>query len=81
MDWTTLQTTTNVEAVIGNDSEVVEDDFEDPAYYSTRYRIIGTFFQGIIFVFGIVGNLMVVIVVKRTKSMHSPTNCYLVSDF
>ncbi len=26
-----------------------------------------------------VGNFMVVIVVLRTRSMHTPTNCYLVS--
>lgn len=31
------------------------------------------------FVVGILGNVMVVIVVKRTRSMHTPTNCYLVS--
>ncbi|KAG8312521.1 hypothetical protein J6590_020441 [Homalodisca vitripennis] len=35
--------------------------------------------QGIVFLVGILGNLMVVVVVKRTRSMHSPTNCYLVS--
>jgi hypothetical protein len=52
---------------------------EDPLYYSFSYRIIGTLFQGIIFLVGVFGNFMVVVVVARTKSMHSPTNCYLVS--
>ena len=52
---------------------------EDPSYYSPHYRIVGTFFQGLILLVGILGNLLVVTVVYRTRSMHSPTNCYLVS--
>lgn len=48
-------------------------------YFSYNYRIVGTLFQGIVFLVGVFGNLMVVVVVARTKSMHSPTNCYLVS--
>ncbi|XP_054711096.1 thyrotropin-releasing hormone receptor-like [Uloborus diversus] len=58
------------------------DDFsdqKDPAYYSMKYQIVGTFFQGIVLIVGILGNIMVVIVVTRTRSMHTPTNCYLVS--
>jgi len=55
------------------------DACEDPLYYSYSYRFIGTFFQGIIFLVGVFGNFMVVLVVARTPSMHSPTNCYLVS--
>lgn len=51
----------------------------DPSYFSLNYRIIGTIFQGIIFAVGVLGNIMVVIVVMRTRSMHTPTNCYLVS--
>ncbi len=50
-----------------------------PPYYSTPYRIVGCMFVSIIFVVGLVGNTMVVIVVARTSSMHTPTNCYLVS--
>lgn len=60
------------------DSDSQEDD-EVPVYFSHNYRIIGTFFQGLILVIGILGNMLVVIVVQRTRSMHSPTNCYLVS--
>jgi len=36
----------------------------DPEYYSYTYRIIGTFFQGIIFLVGLVGNILVVLVVS-----------------
>ncbi|ODN02260.1 Thyrotropin-releasing hormone receptor, partial [Orchesella cincta] len=54
-------------------------EYEDPVYYSHSYRMIGTFFQGLIFLVGVLGNILVVFVVARTKSMHSPTNCYLVS--
>uniref|UniRef100_T1IRY8 Thyrotropin-releasing hormone receptor n=1 Tax=Strigamia maritima TaxID=126957 RepID=T1IRY8_STRMM len=50
-----------------------------PEYYSYQYRLIGTLFQSIIFVVGVLGNVLVVLVVFRTPSMHSPTYCYLVS--
>ena len=50
-----------------------------PSYYSIPYRIVGCFFVSLIFLVGLVGNMMVVIVVARTSSMHTPTNCYLVS--
>lgn len=53
--------------------------FNESFYYSYNYRLIGTFFNSIIFIVGVLGNMMVVAVVKRTRSMHSPTNCYLVS--
>lgn len=52
---------------------------EVPAYYSYMYRIIGTLFQGIILIIGVIGNVMVVIVVAKNKNMATPTNCYLVS--
>ncbi|CAG7728099.1 unnamed protein product [Allacma fusca] len=50
-----------------------------PEYYSHTYRAVGTLFQGFVLLVGVLGNSMVVYVVARTKSMHSPTNCYLVS--
>ncbi|XP_024082534.1 thyrotropin-releasing hormone receptor-like, partial [Cimex lectularius] len=56
-----------------------ESDLSDPDFFSYRYRAIGTFFQGIIFVVGVLGNAMVVLVVSRVRALHSPTNCYLVS--
>ena len=56
-----------------------QEEIEDPSYYSYNYRIVGTLFQGLILLIGVLGNLLVVLVVYRTRSMHSPTNCYLVS--
>ncbi|XP_074645386.1 thyrotropin-releasing hormone receptor-like [Tubulanus polymorphus] len=50
-----------------------------PMYYILPYRIIGAFFCSVIFIVGLTGNVMVVIVVSRTKTMHTTTNCYLVS--
>ena len=35
--------------------------------------------QAIILLVGVVGNALVVLVVWRNASMHTPTNCYLVS--
>ncbi|XP_053201947.1 neurotensin receptor type 1-like [Panonychus citri] len=52
---------------------------KDPSYYAVSYRIIGTIFQGFILIIGVLGNIMVVIVVVKTRSMRTPTNCYLVS--
>ena len=63
----------------GNVTEGVLPNLQDPQYYSMPYRIIGCLFVSIIFVVGFVGNIMVVVVVLRTRCMHTPTNCYLVS--
>ncbi|XP_076373287.1 thyrotropin-releasing hormone receptor-like [Tachypleus tridentatus] len=54
-------------------------DYQNPTYYSLNYRIVGTIFQGVILLVGALGNTMVVIVVTKTRSMLTPTNCYLVS--
>lgn len=43
------------------------------------YRVIGQSVVGVIFIVGIIGNIMVILVVARTKSMRTPTNCYLLS--
>ncbi|XP_013776075.1 thyrotropin-releasing hormone receptor-like [Limulus polyphemus] len=51
----------------------------EPSYYSIYYRIIGTTFLGLIFLIGILGNIMVVMVVTKSRSMLTPTNCYLVN--
>ena len=48
-------------------------------YYTPIYRVVGSLLVGIIFVVGLVGNALVVAVVTRTRSMHTPTNWYLVS--
>ena len=51
----------------------------NPEYYGTLYGLVGTVFQSLIFLVGVLGNLMVVITVRGTKSLHTTTNCYLVS--
>lgn len=50
-----------------------------PEYFSPVYRAVGSLLVGLIFVVGLVGNVLVVAVVTRTRSMHTPTNWYLVS--
>jgi hypothetical protein len=47
-------------------------------YYPVEYRILATTLHLIIFIIGVFGNIAVVVVVKRTKSLHNPTYCYLV---
>ena len=51
----------------------------EPEYYPALYRTLGSILIGVILLIGVVGNALVVVVVSRTPSMHSPTNCYLVS--
>jgi len=48
-------------------------------YYGPIYRVVGSLLVGVIFVVGLVGNALVIAVVTRTRSMHTPTNWYLVS--
>lgn len=43
------------------------------------YRVIGFTVVAIIFIVGLLGNVLVVWVVTLTRAMHTPTNCYLVS--
>lgn len=50
-----------------------------PQYFSLVYKIIGCSFVSVIFCVGFLGNLMVVYVVWRSRSMRTTTNCYLVS--
>lgn len=52
---------------------------QGPEYYSPAYRAVGSVLVGTIFIVGLVGNVLVVTVVTRTRSMHTPTNWYLVS--
>ena len=46
-------------------------------YFSWSYALVGTLFQSIIFVVGVLGNVLTCTVVHRTRSMHTTTNCYL----
>uniref|UniRef100_T1HAE5 Thyrotropin-releasing hormone receptor n=1 Tax=Rhodnius prolixus TaxID=13249 RepID=T1HAE5_RHOPR len=61
------------------DCDDVFDNFKEPEYFSYRYRTVGTLFQGIVFIVGVLGNAMVVLVVSKVMALHSPTNYYLVS--
>lgn len=47
--------------------------------YSIQYKVISSLLLFVICAFGIVGNIMVILVVLTTKHMRTPTNCYLVS--
>lgn len=50
-----------------------------PKYYPVSFKVVGSFFVGLIFLTGVLGNVMVVLVVVKMRSMHTPTNCYLMS--
>ena len=47
--------------------------------YAPLYRTISVLINVLIFLVGILGNSLVIIVVFRTRSMRTPTNCYLMS--
>ena len=48
------------------------------AVFPLGYRVVGTVVDIIIFIVGFLGNIMICAVVKKTKSLHTPTYCYLV---
>ena len=47
--------------------------------YTELYRICAVIINVFIFITGMIGNVLVIAVVIRTRSMHTPTNCYLLS--
>ena len=51
----------------------------NPEYYGILFGWVGTVCQSPVFLVGLVGNLVVVVTVRGTKSLHTTTNCYLVS--
>ena len=55
------------------------DLIPEPLFYSKPYSIVSMMLYSVIFIFGLVGNTMVVCVILRSKSMHTATNCYLLS--
>lgn len=74
------QIRTSVTSSSSEKQEVLLDStLPDPEYYDVGYRIVGTLLIGVIFLIGLTGNAMVVLVVWSCRSMHTPTNCYLVS--
>lgn len=48
-------------------------------WYTDLYKICAVIINVFIFITGMVGNVLVIVVVLRTRSMHTPTNCYLMS--
>lgn len=50
-----------------------------PQYFDVLFKVVGFLSVAVIFVVGLIGNVMVILVVWRTRSMRTPTNCYLVS--
>jgi thyrotropin-releasing hormone receptor len=50
-----------------------------PKDYPFVYQIISVIMGVVIFLVGMLGNILVIVVVCRTKCMHTPTNCYLLS--
>ncbi|XP_076449133.1 thyrotropin-releasing hormone receptor-like, partial [Babylonia areolata] len=50
-----------------------------PQYYDSLYRAVAVTLSSLVFTIGFVGNILVVIVIARTRSMHTTTNCYLLS--
>ena len=66
-----------------NASLLAREEYEEfcsqPEYFSGIYGLIGTIFQSSIFLVGIAGNLLVVVMVTISRSLHTTTNCYLVS--
>ena len=61
------------------DSREYDEMCSPPVYYSGLYGLIGTIFQSSIFLVGIAGNLLVVVMVTISKPLHTTTNCYLMS--
>ena len=67
----------------GQESVLTREQYEQfcspPQYYSALYGLTGTIFQSLIFLVGVTGNTMVVVLVTVSRSLHTTTNCYLLS--
>lgn len=50
-----------------------------PGDYPLLYQVISVIIGVVIFLVGMLGNILVIVVVCRTKCMLTPTNCYLLS--
>ena len=62
---------------ITNDTET--SPLYHAGYYALAYIVVGFISSFFILLVGVAGNVMVVIVVTRTRGMRTTTNCYLVS--
>lgn len=65
----------DVPPVPDNDSFV----WNDEADYPLVYRVVATILHALILVLGVAGNIVLILVARRTKSLQTPTYCYLVS--
>ncbi|XP_005106515.1 thyrotropin-releasing hormone receptor-like, partial [Aplysia californica] len=85
LNWTTHSISNlNVnESSGGGSSSSSSSDVPPPApsamYYSSLFAAVAVTLSAVIFTFGILGNALVVLVIVRTRSMHTTTNCYLLS--
>ncbi|KAJ8303075.1 hypothetical protein KUTeg_019471 [Tegillarca granosa] len=64
---------------IYNDGNGTTKTITNVIYYALLFKVVSVLVSSIIFIVGLIGNILVVIVVCRTKNMHTPTNCYLIS--
>ncbi|OQV19183.1 Thyrotropin-releasing hormone receptor [Hypsibius exemplaris] len=51
----------------------------EEADYPLAYRVVATFLHSLILILGVAGNIVLIAVANRTKSLQTPTYCYLVS--
>lgn len=82
---------THLEAVKENVTDSFYANVSDPSshglgsmaqrsvHYSPMFAAAAATLSTIIFTFGILGNIFVVVVIARSRKMHTPTNCYLLS--
>ena len=59
--------------------EAETDFFSSADSYSLGYRVVAVTLSAAVFSIGFVGNALVVVVIGRSRSMQTPTNCYLLS--
>ena len=55
-----------------------DDDVIWTPYYPLEYRVLASIVNLLIFVFGVAGNVVVIVAVARTRNLQSPTYTYLV---
>jgi len=72
-----IENVTDISLFNGNKSDFQNQ--QTMVYYTILFKIVSVTINLIIFIVGFIGNILVVVVVCRTKSMHTPTNCYLIS--
>ncbi|KAL8568621.1 hypothetical protein ACOMHN_063693 [Nucella lapillus] len=74
-------TTTNITSSSSSSSFTLSPSppLPDPQYYDSVYHSVAVTLSTLVFLVGFVGNVLVVIVIARSRAMHSTTNCYLLS--